>query len=526
MNLDDQALVSNNAMVAQPTPAHMAKAFTTYDPELYIPLTFLSYQIETAVFGMQAWHFHLINLLLHLGCTAFVFLIIRRLLNAQTALIAATLFALHPINTEAVAWISARKDLLSTFFALASVWQYLIFKTLHRKKYLIASIVLFACALLSKISVMMVPLLFVLIDWQQSKTLTRQSITRKWPFAALSLAFFVVALFGKKAVIAHASVSSIALMAFRSSVFYLQKIFYPTDVSVTYLYEHSIHVLTPDIFLSIVLVIAISIPLWLQRKRWPHLLFGWAWFLLILLPTFSHYSRDIRTVQVASDRYVYLAAIGIFCLIAQSVSLGLQHLRHRQKYIALSLLAISVIILASLSSMRLPIWKDSIAMNQSILKLYPNEWHALFNLAQAMEKTGGDHTTILNFYHQSAQANRFYMQSYLNPALLLIQDKKYEQALTILDTGLQHIPNNPHLIYARGLAYQTQGKITEAIAQYERAVTLDGADQIRIRLALAQAYGAQKRFVDALDQYKILMDLDPAFKERVMEEVKVNNLAK
>src|SRR3989344_3646014 len=143
---DDGLLITENPIIQDISWENVKAAFTTYDPELYIPLTFLTYQMDYAVWGMRPFGFHLTNLILHTGNAILVFWLMTLLLknfqrtsnnqitnniitrtpgNVWIALAVALLWSLHPLNTEAVAWASARKDLLSGFFFLLSVCGYL-----------------------------------------------------------------------------------------------------------------------------------------------------------------------------------------------------------------------------------------------------------------------------------------------------------------------------------------------------------------------------------------------------------------
>jgi hypothetical protein len=196
VNWDDGTLVYANPIVMELTGWSALKAaFTSYDPELYIPLTFLTYQIEHALVVLHPALYHLTNVCLHIGNTLLVYWLLLLLSRGRRdiAFLTALLFALHPINAEAVSWVSARKDLLSGFFALASSIAYLRSRT----RFPWPSVLLFLCALLSKVSVVLLPPVFLLFDWLLNDHVTRRDIVRKWPFALLSSLFIAVALLGK-----------------------------------------------------------------------------------------------------------------------------------------------------------------------------------------------------------------------------------------------------------------------------------------------------------------------------------------
>lgn len=125
VSIDDGLLITANAAVQSLSPWTLWTIFTSYDPELYIPLTLFTYQIEWAIVGAQPILFHLSSLLLHVGSGVFLFLLLRKIFGTEyIAFFGALLFLLHPVHSEAVAWAAARKDVLSAFFFFASLYFY------------------------------------------------------------------------------------------------------------------------------------------------------------------------------------------------------------------------------------------------------------------------------------------------------------------------------------------------------------------------------------------------------------------
>ena len=123
---DDTILITENPIVQTPSLKNVVKAFTSYDPELYIPLTFVSYQINSVVCGLSPSCFHATDLVLHTLNAVLVYALFASFIGSDLiALVLALLFAVHPLNTEAVVWASARKDTLSTLFFLSSLLAYI-----------------------------------------------------------------------------------------------------------------------------------------------------------------------------------------------------------------------------------------------------------------------------------------------------------------------------------------------------------------------------------------------------------------
>ena len=162
---DDDLLVFENPVVQVMTPWTLGKIFTMYDPELYIPLTFFTYQINYLIGGMSPFVYHLTNIVLNAGnallVTGIAYLLLKR--NRTAALLTGLLFAVHPLHTEAVAWISARKDILSAFFFLIATLLFLLHEEHPTRKRYTGMLIAFLCALLSKVIAVTFPVVMLVI---------------------------------------------------------------------------------------------------------------------------------------------------------------------------------------------------------------------------------------------------------------------------------------------------------------------------------------------------------------------------
>jgi len=130
--IDDGLLIFENNLIRTISPRTLWVAFTSYDPELYIPLTLVSYQIDYLIGGYHPLIYHCTNALLHAGSALFISAIFSLLgVEKRMAILSGIVFALHPLHVEAVAWAAARKDLLSSFFFLGSLFAYIT--CIHRQ---------------------------------------------------------------------------------------------------------------------------------------------------------------------------------------------------------------------------------------------------------------------------------------------------------------------------------------------------------------------------------------------------------
>lgn len=387
VSLDDNYLIYANPAVQSFSWKNLVHVFTSYDPQLYIPLTFVSWQINALIFGMNAWAFHTVNLLLHCANAVLVLLILRRLSGSFfVAAVAAALFAIHPIQTEAVLWAASRKDLLSGFFFLLSALFYLRYREREwMRGPLLWSIVFFELALLSKVSVLTLPVWLLGIDWLQKRRLDRQMFTEKIPYAALAAIFGVIAVYGKARVLGSSGSLVNILLPAKSAVFYLQKFFWPFGFSVIYPYSGEVHDLTTEFTVAIVVILVLlAIAVFFFRGRYRLVTFGIATYFLLLAPSFTTFWKN-GFLYFASDRYVYLASIGFFAI----VGLLLYHLGSVLKPAVAHILSVVIIaLLIPVAWAQGAVWSSTEALYRNVVRYYPDSVMGQTNLGLELQLTG------------------------------------------------------------------------------------------------------------------------------------------
>jgi len=384
VSLDDNYLIYANLAVQTFSLKNILHVFTSYDPQLYIPLTFLSWQLNAALFGMNPAAFHLVNLLLHCANAVLVFLILRKLSGSLfVSALAAMLFAIHPIQTEAVLWAASRKDLLSGLFFLLSAHAYLRYREYDVRRNLLWSIVFYGLGLLSKVSVITLPVWLLGIDWLQKRPFDRLRAPRilleKLPYVVLAVVFGIIAVIGKTRVLGSSGTLLNILLPAKSVVFYVQKFLWPSGLSVIYPYTGQVHGLFVDFAWSLSVILALLlIGLICFRGRNRLVTFGITTYFLLLAPSFTTFWKN-GFLYFASDRYVYLASIGFFVVIA--------FLLDRVKMLR----GCSVIVIASLipvSWAQGSVWSSTEALYRNVLRTYPDSVMAQTNLGLELQLQG------------------------------------------------------------------------------------------------------------------------------------------
>ena len=539
VRLDDGLLIYENAAVREISPWSLKKIFTTYDPELYIPLTLFSYQMDYALGGRNPFVYHFHNLLLHTLNALLVAWVIYLLSREKlVALFVGLLFAVHPLHTEAVVWAAARKDLLSTFFFLLSVLAYLSYRRSHQpsaacpakpegrsrvshrlpRSYFL-SLLFFLLGLLAKVMVITLPILLLLIDFKERRKWERAMILDKLPYVALSVVFGIVALYGKRDVTAAVTLGEIALMAGKSTVFYLAKLFAPIHLSVFYPYTGAITLSSPDFFLPLlVLFVFLVFSLWWTRE----IFFGSVFFLIALLPTFMNFPKG-GDYYFASDRYVYLPSIGILYLVC---SLLLRGTRRREFPIfptgtfgnfqfsisnspfsvRAPVLAVVALAFAFMAHRQSLVWADTETLFRNVLVSYPTDHRAHNNLGNIHRRRGEYDEAVAEF--EEALNVRPHPQTLSNLGAVLRKQGKIEEAFKAYERAIALAPNDPEPYFGRGIVYAGEGRFEEAMASYDRALELDPtyADVWSNIGALAMQRGERARAIEA---YRRGITIDP-----------------
>ncbi len=437
IDMDDASLVFFNPLVQHINAQTLRDIFRTFDPELYIPLTFFSYQLEYWLGGGATWIFHTSNLVLHGLNAVLVLLIARMLLRSKwAAFLAGLLFAVHPINTEAVLWISARKDLLCAFFYLWTILLYCRHRLSGNRLPFYLSIMCFALALLSKVNAVSVPLVLMLLD--DMLPAPRRDFDRlaKWAYYLPAITFLAVGIYKKTLSLYAMSTGQAILLAGKNAFAGITHTLFPFHLSILYEQHTPITLLSPEFILplaGILLLIVIAIA---SRSLGAKIIsFGILWYGVTLLPNLGNASKGFTwSIYVTSDRYFYLASIGLYLIAAYgAVMLAVRYEKHGKQIVA-GCIAV-ILVLALLSQNYSKRWLTS---------------EALFSYAASIDP-----------------------KAYIAPAILgriALQENRYEEARTLLQRTIALEPRFPDAHAQLGMTELKMQNIEEGIRRLEAAI--------------------------------------------------------
>jgi protein O-mannosyl-transferase len=379
VHFDDDFYVYRNPVVQTGLSlTSVAWAFTNKELANWHPLTWLSLEADYQLFGLNPAGFHATNLLLHLANSVALFWLLRQMTGAvgRSAAVAA-FFALHPLHVESVAWISERKDVLSTFFFLLSLlfWQLYARRSLFR--YYALAVLMFVLSLMAKAMCVTMPFLLLLIDvwplarWKGTAT-SQQPVNGSSSAISLmieKLPFFVIgAVFSAIAVLAQDRSGALdfgrtiplddrLLVVPLNYVAYLRRTLWPVGLAILYPHPGSTLPLWKPLAALALLAVITTAAVRFKKSKF-YLLFGWLWFLIALLPVIGLVQIG---KQATADRYMYMPMIGLLVAACWGID-DLAGPRRRLKSLVAFGCVVLLCICAELTAKQVLYWHDDTAL--------------------------------------------------------------------------------------------------------------------------------------------------------------------
>ena len=316
--LDDSVMVTENQYITSLSWHNIVDIFSKAYYKLYHPLVTISYAVEYHFFKLDPYIYHIDNILLHICNTIFVFFIFLKITKSNfKAFFVSLFFAIYPTTVETVAWISARKDLLYTFFFLSSILFYL--KSYDNKKniFYFVSLSFFFAACFSKPMAVTLPLIIILIDFFCNKTFL-ENLKKYIPFFIISILFSFVTLN-----IYYDGAYKVGVPLFEQTLkflnihynllFYIYKVFFPFHLSAMYPSFYSNCMPPVYILYSPCLVYFLFLFSILSLKFNKKIFFGIIFFVINILPVIG-FLKSVSTSVIAC-RYCYIAYLGLFYIL-------------------------------------------------------------------------------------------------------------------------------------------------------------------------------------------------------------------
>lgn len=522
-NWDDNLLVYENPLVSK---AKFKDIFTKpADYNTYNPLVISSFALEWKLVKDRPFLYHFDNLILHLLCTALVFIFFQKMgVSIWWSGFGALLFGIHPMRVESVAWITERKDVLYALFYLAALLAYLRYINEGKNRYIILTFFLFALSLLSKIQAVALPLVLILLDLYFNRKIGLKAVLEKVVFFASSL---VIGMLGSTYAIKNAFVTTdskaivnafsffgqvllggyaYAVYIVKAVVPYATSTLYPTPVSL-----QAEHIMGAALAIFIFLC---AILLWRKQK---FITFGILFFtfniLFLLLPFQGNESAFLN------DRYVYVAYMGLFFIMA----MGMQRLSERFVLCrkAMIFFAVSLLVVYGVMTMKyIPVWKNSETLWTYVIEKYPHKIPFAYHNRGNDRYKNDQPDKALEDFDAAIKINPEYSSAYANRSLIYLERGEKEKALQDYNRYMKLLHpsdargNILNLTLSdsfshRGLIYSSMEQYERALADFNTAIELDSFN-LDNYFKRALTYMQLRDYEKAVKDFNLCQQSDPA----------------
>jgi len=486
--IDDPVYVVQNPYVQSGlTPQNVKWAFTTTRAEFWHPLTWLSYMLDTQVLGGQPAGYLFTNLLLHVLSAILVFLLFRRMTGAawQSAFVAA-LFAVHPLHVESVAWVAERKDVLSAFFWMLTMYFYVYYVECPGYKRYLAVCLFLTLGLMAKPMLVTLPFVLLLLDyWPLGRFKPERPPGASIPSALFLIRekiplFIITAVFSLTAFLVQKSGGGISPLerysfvdriynAIISYAVYMWKMIWPHKLAVFYPFPDNFPIW--KVGGAVFLLIGITLLALKSARRYPFFIVGWLWYLGTLFPVIG--LIKIGDFSMA-DRYMYIPMIGLAIIVAWGIPVMLAKIPLK-KIVLATAATITLAGLTFTTYWQVRLWTNSFTLFEHALQVTEDNFFAHYGLGHVYLGQG-----------------------------------KYDAASAHFSKAVQINPTKVTLYNDLGRSLAGQGNIKEARTQFVKALEIKPLYPAT-HFYLANILVAQNQFDKAIYHFSEALRLHPDF---------------
>ncbi len=551
---DDDLHILENPVVQHPTWSGTASLFTrVFDPAVggyYKPLPMVTFLFDTLRGGSATNHrpyhetslvFHALNVVL---LYVLIYLLFRRVWAAG---LAALLFGLHPANVQAVAWMAERKTLMAATFALAAMILYVLYAQRRRGVFYVLSLLALLLGLMSKPTVVPLPLLLLVLDYWPLGRVSRRALLEKVPYLLLAIGFGVIAYISQSRTLGAQlpgayGWSRVPLLVIHAIGFHFGKLLWPVGLSPYYPVPSPFTLSNLNVAMPILAAVLLGVVVAVSTRWTRALAAGALFFVLALLPA-------IGVVKIApgvgADRHLYLPAIGVLVVVGgllawlrvdESLRSPLRWPRGLGAMAALAVVAAA----GSAARQYAMVWKDSATLLQRALAVAPND--------SVVRRSWGTHLARERRYEEAEQELRASLAldandpdtrseygavlmrmgrtdealqqcrtvvglhpqadtSYCNLGAAMIQQRHYREALAFFRAGVKRYSDSPGILLNLGVALVENGRVEDGIDCYRRVLEMR-VHRAETHYNLGVALGRLGRYDEALGHYREAVRLD------------------
>lgn len=524
---DDSVYILDNPIIQGLSLENVERAFAT--PQVhgtYSPIVLLSWMFDYTVNGLDPFVFHVLNLFLHIINSLLVFSLVHRWTRSKfSSLIVGILFCIHPMHVEPVAWITGRKDLLYTFFLLASLTSYDNYITSRSWPHFLLTVLMFAFSVLSKAVAVVLPVIFILLDLLiYKRTDSRQLWFEKIPLLSISVGMGLLAILAQQKAEAFETTSNSLVFSFvnlsEGVLLYLVKTIFPFQLSPFHPFPKDEVSGVFGVFIPIVLLIGLSIILFAVVRKNRFMIFGLAFFIISILPT-------LQFVQfgnaIIAERYTYVSYIGLFLILSEIIKgfLGKTHSKMLRALTNLAMVAV-LLIFCIASNGYASIWKTSFTLWSHVKNQYPDHYLAYNKLGLEMVKTQRQEDAI-PFFSSSIDKNNIFAEAYNNRGMAFMQTNRWAAAQSDFTSAVR-LDSTFYLAWMNlGISQNVLLQYSNALESLRKAERLSSSNYL-IHYNLGVVLENMKRIDDAESCYTMSIELNRNFADGYFRRAKLRAL--
>jgi len=516
----------------------------------YYPLLHTAFWLEHWAWGDSVVGYHVVNLVWHILSAVLLFLILRRL-GIAGALLAAAIFALHPVMVESVAWISEQKNTLSAVFYLSALLAYLGFDEKRGRGRYVFALVLFVLGLLTKTVTATLPAVALVIFWWQRGSINwRRDVLPLVPFFALgaiagvTTAWVERTLIGAEGADFALTFGQRVLLAGRAVWFYFGKLFWPAGLTFIYpRWEIDAGVWWQWLYPLAALLVTGSLVVVARFARGP--LAGWLIFCGTLFPVLGFLNVYPFVFSYVADHFQYLASLGVIVAVSGGVAAGLSRVSRGVRRVGYGGCGLLVGVLAALTWSQAGMYASHLTLFEATLVRNPDCWMVHNNLAMILGTQNRQQEAIAHFeraielhpkyftahnnlgaaltglgklpeaiehYRAAIELKPDYLEAHRNLGIALMLSGRPEEALSEFGAALELSPGNPHVLNSQAVAYIKLGRFADAAESLQGVVERwPGFKDARDNLVMAFMLGGERdRAIDTLERAVAREPNDPA----------------
>jgi tetratricopeptide (TPR) repeat protein len=425
--------------------------------------------------------------------------------NRYLALLTSLFFVVHPVHTEAVAYISGRADPLSLLFMLISFILYIKYLDYKKISFYIFSLICFIIAILSRESTLVLPVLLVIYNFFFKK---KAKFKYTIPYFAVAAGYLVFRITYFKILLPHLETPNSFIKRipgfFIALFHYIRLLIFPTDLHMEYgakLYKFT------NIYslLGLAIFIALIFSAFRFRNKKKLISFGIVWFIITLLPSSNIYY--IKSFM--AEHWLYLPSVGFF-LILSFIFIHALKLKKTRLITAIFLIALFSFYFATTVKQN-RYWQSRLELYKHTLKYAPKSARVYNNMGNAYKKIE-KYDKAVQCYKKALEIKPDYLSAYNNLAIAYSVTEQYDKAISLYKKTIKKWPYYAPTYYNLGVCYSNMGKFEKAIAFYKKSIELY-PDHAESYCNMAKAYYNLEKYDKAIEALKKAIAINSAYPE-------------